>query len=381
MNVIRRLLRLLTLPFRSLWISLAILCLLIALTAWKVVNANHERRARLDPPVAAQAAPPAGASAEPPPLTAPPPPNTQSKDPVTQMGQNIVNLVLPEQPEQPGNEPPVIPKRIRDAMITPPMPISIGAYKPTPKPVAAAPAPVYYLPSFRRIPCMLVNAAETGSTELPLIAIVTEDQYNIDKDGVSRLVVPAGVEVHGSGQQSPMRDRITSSGEWTFVWRTHDKNNSRELRVAALALNRDFDSRTGIYGSTDGSAGLLGERLEVEDEKEIKSLALKFVAATTRALQSQQSMLNPLTNTIVTSPKPGLSNALIEGASSTVSNVAQQIDKIRENIERDRVYIAVLPGKEFYLYTKQPIDLTRATGPAAPAPAAAPLATTTPPAR
>ena len=368
--MIHRLRSLLTLPFRSFWISVLIFTALVSFTAWRIIAANHARRARLNPPTAqAPSAPraqqtPAGSARE---ADAVPTLNTgKAPDAITETGSPFLKLVLPDEPEKP-NVAPVIPRKIREQMLTQPAPIALGTYKPTAKPEPKVAAPVYYLPSFRRIPCMLVNALETGSTEIPIIALVVEDQYNIDKDGVSRLVIPAGVEVHGVGQQSPMRDRIIGQGSWTFVWRTRDRNNSRELRIAALALNRDYDERTKIFGATDGSPGLVGEKLQVNDDNEIKSLALRFVAATTRALQSQRETLNPLTNAIVATPKATVGNALMEGASATLDGVTAQMDKMRETLTKDGLYVAVLPGKQFYLYTKEPIDLAKATGPAASA--------------
>lgn len=373
--MMRRLRHIITLPFRSIFVSLGIFALLAGFSVWKILSINHARRARVDPPVAEKRiAPPAPGQAA----------STESEassgksDHITQSGSPLVRLVLPDEPE-PTNPQPVLPKRIREQMLTPPAPISIGSYKPTVKPPPPPTAPVYYLPTGRRIPCMLVNALETGSTEIPIIGIVLEDQYNIDKDGVSRLVIPAGVEIHGTGSQSPMRDRVIGTGKWTLVWRTRDRHNAREINVQALALNRDFDKRTGIFGSTDGSPGLLGEKLQVDDEAQVKSLALRFLAATTRALQSQRETLNPLTNSIVSTTKASIGNALAEGAAATMDGVGQQVDKMRETIMKDGFYVAVLPGKEFYLYTKEPLDLSKAIGPDnAVSPTSPPLAATKP---
>lgn len=377
--MIRRLRSLITLPFRNLFVTLGIFLALVGFTVWKIIAVNHERRARVDPPVAEKkVAPPApGRSAQSEPDSGAVSSDTK-RDHITQSGSPLVRLVLPDEPE-PTKTEPVIPKRIREQMLTPPAPISIGSYKPTKKTAPLPSAPVYYLPTGRRIPCMLVNALETGSTEIPIIGIVLEDQYNIDKDGVSRLVIPAGVEIHGTGSQSPMRDRVIGTGKWTFVWRTRDRHNAQEISVQALALNRDFDKRTGIYGASDGSPGLLGEKLQVDDEAQVKSLALRFLAATTRALQSQRETLNPLTNSIVATPKATIGNALAEGAAATMQGVGDQVDKMRETIMRDGFYVAVLPGKEFYLYTKEPFDLSKATGPGvSPVPSSAPLAATQP---
>jgi hypothetical protein len=273
-------------------------------------------------------------------------------------------------PSRPENNtsagPPPLPEEVKKTLLSDPGPISLFAS--SPPPAADTPAiepPMRYLPSFRLIRCMLVTAPQTGDIESPLIGVVLDDQYNTDANGHPHLVVPAGVEVHSMGRPSPVRDRIDGDGDWTFVWRTVDEDNALELRVPALALNRDYDSGLGLYGDEEKSPGIRGRRFQSYSETVIKEALLEATAATIRTLKTTQAQTNPLTNTTNYQQKPGQKNALIEGAAAGVDRVTQMLDDIRQQIEQKGYYVAVLPGKEFYLYNKVPIDLRVAHRPGA----------------
>ena len=56
-------------------------------------------------------------------------------------------------------------------------------------------------------------------------------------------------------------------------------------------------------------------------------------------------------------PKATIGNALLEGGAAGTDRIAQMVDDIRKQVDEKGYYVAVLPGKEFYLYTKEPIDL------------------------
>lgn len=351
--------RIITFPFRSIAGAFICFTLLGAITVWEIWSAHRARQQRLDPPTsAAPTAPKPGQPAAP----AGPPGQWAAT-----VGSHFKKLIMPETPQTgSATEAPVIPAAIRNSMLTVPEPISLGTYKPTPPPPDKPSPPLYYLPPKRRIPCMLVNTVETGSAEIPIIGIVLENQYNVDAHGIRHLVIPAGVEVHGMAQQAPMRDRIIADGAWTLVWRTLDAHNAISLEVPALALNRDFNGQTGAYGSEDGSVGIQGVRTQTNDPQLLESLALRFASATTRAIEQQNSILNPLTSQMVATPATTAANALKAGAADTIDGVRQQIDKIREAIEKDGYYVAVEPSHQFYLYTKSAIDLSQAVDPNKP---------------
>ena len=147
------------------------------------------------------------------------------------------------------------------------------------------------------------------------------------------------------------------------MWRTNDENNAMELTVNALALNRDYDPTSRVYGDAEKSPGILGRRFESVGDKLIQSALLASAAALTRDLKTYTSVLNPLTSEVVNQAKPTVGNALLEAGAVGTDSIAQKLDAIRKEIDEKGYYVAALPGKEFYLYTKEPIDLRNARRP------------------
>jgi hypothetical protein len=348
-------------PFRKLWVAVLLVVILAGATAIRIYYASSARR-QADEPAAKPAA-----------GTKPVPKSGTTKDDVPQpvtmdFGEQFANFALP--PESPKkNEPkrpPPIPDEIKKMFVNQPTAISLfpplaaSAKQPPPAP------PVYYLPSFRLIRCELIGGPETGSIETPLIGVVLENQYNIDADGVTRLVVPAGVEVHGTGKSSPSRDRIDGNGKWTLVWRTNDGNNAMELSVNGIALNRDYDEAKHVYGDTEKSPGIAGRRFGSLGDQAIQEALLASVSAITRSVQSDTFILNPLTSQVVNVPKATIGNALLQGGAAGTDRIADMIDAIRKQIDEKGYYVTVMPGKEFYLYTKEPVDLRKARRPGDP---------------
>jgi hypothetical protein len=353
-----RLLGKITAPLRSLWLPAVLLIALGTLTAVRLYFASSTRRQTEDPATKQEPKSKSLAALGAPKESAPQPA-------IQQFGETFSNFVLP--PATPKkNEvprPPPIPDDIKRRLINTPDPISLFPYHPEPAKAAPPQAPTYYLPSFRLIRCELIGGPETGNIETPLIGIVLENQYNLDTDGVTRIVVPAGVEVHGIGKPAPSRDRIDGNGKWTLVWRSNDRNNGLELTVNALALNRDYDEAKHVYGDKEKSPGIAGRRFDSLGDRAIQDALLASVSAVTRSVQSYTSLLNPLTSQIVSEPKPSIGNAVLQGGAAGTDRIAQMVDDIRKQIDEEGYYVAVLPGKEFYLYTKEPIDLRRANRP------------------
>jgi hypothetical protein len=354
-------------PFRRLWLPAVLLTVLGCLTAVRIYFASSTRRQADDPAVrqAAQAknVPKPAVGKEPAPQ-----PTTMN------FGETVSNFVLPPDTSKKNEapRPPPIPDEIKRRFVNSPTPISLFPYHPAPAKTPPPVPPTYYLPSFRLIRCELIGGPETGNIETPLIGIVLENQYNIDPDGVTRLVVPAGVEVHGVGRPAPSRDRIDGNGKWTLVWRSKDRNNAMELTVSALALNRDYDEAKRVYGDTEKSPGIAGRRFESLGDMAIQEALLASISAVTRSVQSQASILDPLTSQIVSTPKPSLGNALLQGGAAGTDRIAQMVDDIRKKIDEKGYYVAVFPGKEFYLYTKEPIDLRQARRPGTAEPGSKP---------
>lgn len=342
---------------RQVWIGIILVVILAIVTAGRIYFASAARRraaeGREAPLVQKQTGPqPAGK-----------PPQTVSEE----FGEKFSNFTLPPErarKKSEPKEPPPIPEEVKKRLINQPTPISLYPPHVTSEALPAVP-PTYYLPSFRIIRCELIAGPQTGNIETPLIGIVLENQYAIDPDGISRLVIPAGVEVHGLGKPSPLRDRIDGNGKWTFVWRTAGEDNSMELSISALALNRDYDEAKRTYGDLEKSPGIVGRRFQSVGDQAIEEALLDAVASVSRSLKSYTTILNPLTSQVVNAEKPTIGNALLEGAGAGTDRLAQMVDDIRKQIDEKGYYVAVLPGTEFYLYTREPIDLRKAHRPQA----------------
>ena len=194
-----------------------------------------------------------------------------------------------------------------------------------------------YAPFGRLIPCETVITVDSASIQTPIIGLVTEDIYHGGK-----LVIPAGTEVHGTAQSDRHRERIASGNNWTLVWQTGE-----ELRLKAIALDREFASGQEGWGITDGSAGLRGRVIKSDDMAEIKLFAATFLSGAAGALtEKQPTVFGPVNS-------PSLNNAPFQGAQEVLKIYAQRIS---DAIQRDGFYVRVPSGKQFYLYVLHTID-------------------------
>ncbi|HUJ73151.1 MAG TPA: TrbI/VirB10 family protein, partial [Verrucomicrobiae bacterium] len=129
---------------------------------------------------------------------------------------------------------------------------------------------------------------------------------------------------------------------WTLIWQTGE-----ELRIKAIALDREFSGDQEGWGITDGSAGLRGQIIKSDNMAEIKLFAATFLSGAAGALtEKQQTVFGPVTS-------PSLNNAPFEGAQKVLSEYAQ---RIYDAIQQDGFYVRVPSGKQFYLYVLQTID-------------------------
>lgn len=218
---------------------------------------------------------------------------------------------------------------------------------PTEPPPAAVRAPA--APFGRLIPCETVVALESNRLETPVIGLVTEDVWHD-----SRLVIPAGAEVHARAALDRTRERLAVPGPWKIVWRTPDADNGTELSVDGLALDRELLS-AGEWGPNDGSAGLRGQVVKTDDDRELKLFAATFLSAATAALQDTRVTTGLLGEASL--PTATARNAALSGTSAVLREYAQSI---RESIARDGLYLRVPAGKPFYLYVTQTLDLGQA---------------------
>ncbi len=213
-------------------------------------------------------------------------------------------------------------------------------------PTPAAPSAPYG----RLIPCETVVALESNRLETPVIGLVTEDVWH---DG--QLVIPAGAEVHGHASLDRARERLAVQGDWKIVWRTPDRDNGTELAVQGLALDREWNADTREWGEHDGSAGLRGQIVKTDNDRELKLFATTFLATATAALQETRPTAGLLGESSI--PTTTARNAVLAGTGAVLREQAQAI---RESIARDGFYLRVPAGKPFYLYLTQTLDRSQA---------------------
>jgi hypothetical protein len=194
-----------------------------------------------------------------------------------------------------------------------------------------------FAPFGRLIPCELVITVDSSSIQTPIIGLVTEDIFHH-----GQLIIPAGTEVHGSAQVDRARERIASNGRWTLVWQ-----NGQELNVSGFALDHERDAETGMWGITDGSAGLRGKLLKTDNLAEVKLYIASLLSGAAAAFTDRQ--ITPFGSFAL----PSLQNAPLQGAQAVLDRYAQQI---LQAIERDGFYVRVPAGKQFYLYITQTVD-------------------------
>ena len=194
--------------------------------------------------------------------------------------------------------------------------------------------------------CLLVTllgfSGAVLAADQPIIGLITEDIYH-----AGRLVIPAGTEIHGTAQTDRMRERISSGGAWTLVWRSGE-----ELRLKGVALDREFASDQEGWGITDGSAGLRGRLIKSDDMAEIKLFAATLLSGAAAALTEKETTL------FGSIDRRSLNNAPLKGAQDVLQVFAQ---RIHEAIQRDGFYVRVPSGKQFYLYVLQTIDRSATT--------------------
>ena len=193
--------------FRSLGFRVALLTLVILALGMGLLWSSRTRRTAQPPPARRATA-------------ANPTQHTLPTKTVTQ-GYNrpIDHFTAPPPPPAGGSSsgPPPLSESVRKTLVGEPGPISLfpNAAAPPPAPPAALP-PTRYLPSFRLIRCMLITAPQTGEIETPLIGVVLENQYNIDADGRSQLVIPAGID-RVTKMLDDIRTQIEQKGYYVAV--------------------------------------------------------------------------------------------------------------------------------------------------------------------
>jgi hypothetical protein len=187
-----------------------------------------------------------------------------------------------------------------------------------------------------------VNTIDSANLETPVIALLLEDVWQNGKK-----VIPANTLVHGTARSGRMRDRVTASGAWRFVWQ-----DGRELVFNGVALDREYDQDIEGYGITDGSAGIRGRLLATDDLQELKMLASAALSGFARGTQDRTQ--NALGTTITGS----VSNGVREGVGDVFDLYAKRTLK---DIEENGYFVRVAAGKEFYVYVLESVDPQKAS--------------------
>jgi len=198
-----------------------------------------------------------------------------------------------------------------------------------------------FAPFGRLVQCELIITVDSSAISTPIVGLVTDDVWHN-----SHLIIPAGTEIHGSAKVDRVRERIASSGGWTFVWRTGE-----ELTVSGLALDREREQESEGWGITDGSAGLRGQLVKSDDMAEIKLFTASFLSGAASGLTEKEQTV------FGSQAVPSLQNAPFVGAQRVLDTYAKQI---YDTIQRDGFYVRVPAGKQFYVYVTQTIDKSRA---------------------
>jgi hypothetical protein len=204
------------------------------------------------------------------------------------------------------------------------------------------PAPERFIPFGTLLKCKLVNTIDSANLETPVIALLLEDVWQNGKK-----VIPANTLVHGTAHAGRMRDRVTASGAWHFVWQ-----DGREMVFNGIALDREYEQDIDGYGITDGSGGIKGRLMATDDLQELKMLASAALSGFARGTQDRTQ--NALGTTITGS----VSSGVREGVGEVFDLYAKRTLK---DIEENGYFVRVAAGKEFYVYVLESVDPQKAS--------------------
>lgn len=261
---------------------------------------------------------------------------------------SAANGIVPFRPATTGTTAPVAAKAGAPAPEQRPRKVRytslLATYEAPPaRPERAPPLPPEkFMPFGTLLKCKLVNTIDSANLETPVIAVLLEDVWQNGKK-----VIPANTLVHGTARAGRLRDRVTASGTWRFVWQ-----DGRELAFNGVALNREYDHDIDGYGITDGSAGLKGRLLATDDLQELKLLASAALSGFARGTQDRTQ--TALGTTITGS----VSNGVREGVGDVFDLYAKRTLK---DIEENGYFVRVAAGKEFYVYVLESVDPQKAS--------------------
>jgi hypothetical protein len=169
----------------------------------------------------------------------------------------------------------------------------IARATPTPKPPSPIPQTIFatreqsvsqwFLPYGRLLRCELVNTVDSTNIDTPIIGLVIEDIWN-----EGRLIIPAGTEVHGVAQKSPVRERIGSDRQWFLVFQ-----DGSELPISGSVLDY-APTNSDSWAESDGSAGLRGFVVKSDKYAEAKAILAAMISTGAGAFPETTTLISPL---------------------------------------------------------------------------------------
>lgn len=211
-----------------------------------------------------------------------------------------------------------------------------------------------YAPYGRLIACKLVNTVESGDTDTPLIAFVTEDLWWINSKGEKKLIIPAGTEVHGTvNGAKPLRNRLTTGSNFVLVWQATSNMVGFELQLRGIALEKSNSPETkNLATISDMAAGIPGQVMSNENLAKFLMYTLAFGQGLAQGFQTTEVYTN--SGGFVSTQEGTTKNALARGAETLAQIMLQDVSK---QISKESYYIRVAAGTEFYLFVQQVINL------------------------
>ncbi len=211
-----------------------------------------------------------------------------------------------------------------------------------------------FAPYGRMISCKMINTVESGNTQTPLIAVVSEDLWWINNHGEKKLIIPAGTEVHGTVDGSkPVRNRLVTGNNFVLVWQATSNMVGFELQLKGIALEKStYPDNPMLATISDMSAGIPGQVVSNENLSKFMMYTLAFAQGVAQGYQTTEVYSD---SGVTVSTQDGTTKSAIARGTETLAQVMLQ--DVSQMIAKESYYIRVAAGTEFYLFVQQVINL------------------------
>ena len=214
-----------------------------------------------------------------------------------------------------------------------------------------------YIPYGTLVKCQLVTTVQTGGGKAPIIGMVTEDVMNAGK-----VIIPAGTYLHGFSDGMPIRDAVLTDDQWVFVWRTADRDNGKELKVRAIALQNGSHWDGKHWDQLDGAVGIHGYTVDNRNLSDLKNIVVATASGIGNGLANAGSAAGVLPGVgegseVISAATESVGNALASGAGSTAEVMAKAS---LQNMLESEYYVTSPGGTQFYLIVLETVDKNNA---------------------